>query len=152
PPGIAGAAPLPPLFRTVQLHLSAPLGLEGVYTLQVDGPADCKGTPITASATLARAAAPDSGTVLISELLFDARAPAPEFVEIYNPGTRAIDLQQLYISLLDESGLPRSSVPVSAAGGLLLPGQYLALTRDPAALCRYYTCKAFEQVLEVAAL
>ncbi|GAA0529603.1 lamin tail domain-containing protein [Chitinophaga japonensis] len=152
PVSIARAVPLSPLFQEVQLHLSNPLGLEGVYTLEMAGPTDCKGVPVTATATLARAAAPDSGTVLISELLFDARSPAPEFVEIHNPGARAIDLQQLYIALLDEDSLPRSSMAVGTAGGLLLPGQYLALTRDPAALCRYYTCKAFDNILQVPAL
>jgi len=152
PLSVVRAVPLAPLFQLVQLHLSAPLGVEGVYALQLDGPAECTGAPATATATLARSAVPDSGRVLISELLFDARSPAPEFVEIHNPGTRAIDLQQLYVSLLDEDSLPRSSIPVSTAGHLLLPGQYLALTRDPAALCRYYTCKAFEHILQVAAL
>lgn len=145
----AGAALLPPLFNTVQLHLSLPLQQETVYTLTVNSLADCRGEPtgIRNSAELALPAAPDSTALAISELLFDPRPPAPEFIELYNGSKSAVDLQQVYLSLTDEAGTPAEKIPLSREPRLLLPQQYLAFTRSPADLCSRYSCKAPENVL-----
>jgi hypothetical protein len=151
---IATARPLPPLFNTVLLQLSGPLAGDIIYTLRVEGITDCAGMPAAPdnTLTLALPAPADSGLALISELLFDPKPLAAEFVEICNNSARAIDLRDLFLARLDADGLPEEKVPLSAAQQLLLPAQYLALTRDPASLCRYYTCKAWENVLRVSSL
>lgn len=148
---IASLAALPPLFNTVLLRLSAPLSGTTTYTLQVKGVTDCSGTPPGAenSMTFALPAAGGAGNILFSEVLFDARSPAPEFVEIYNNGARAVDLQQLFIKTPERD---TARIPLSSTQHLLMPGQYMALTRDPEALCRYYSCKAYENLLRVSGL
>lgn len=150
-PAIASLSVLPPLFSTVLLRFSTPLPQTAICTLQVNGLTDCSGTPLGAgnSAVLALPASGGDGTVLFSELLFDAQSPAPEFIEIYNAGPRAVNLQELFITAPDRD---TARIPLSRTQRLLLPGQYMALTRDPAALCRYYTCKAWGNLVQVSAL
>ncbi|WP_298736863.1 lamin tail domain-containing protein [uncultured Chitinophaga sp.] len=147
---IAAVTVLPPLFNTVLLRLSAPLSATGSYTLQVKGLADCSGAPgADNSVVVALPAANGAGNILFSEVLFDARSPAPEFVEIYNHGNTAVNLQQLYLNAPERD---TARVALSRTQRLLMPGQYLALTRDPDALCRYYTCKAQENLLQLSGL
>ena len=149
-PAIAAANVVAPLFNSVQLQLSAPLQPEGIYTLRVKDLTGCTGQPMGLdSAILALPTVADSGTIVINELLFDPKPTAPEFVELYNRSSRAIDVQQLYIAMIDRDGQPGAPVAISATPRLLLPGQYLALTRNADALCRNYTCKARENLLEV---
>lgn len=148
---IASLTVLPPLFNTVLLRLSAPLSGTTIYTLQVKGIPDCSGTPPGAgnSIVFALPAAGGAGNILFSEVLFDARSPAPEFVEIYNNGSGAVNLQQLFINTPERD---TARIPLSRTQRLLMPGQYMALTRDPDGLCRYYTCKARENLLQVSSL
>jgi hypothetical protein len=150
-PAIASLTAVPPLFNTVLLRLATPLPGTAVCTLQVDGVTDCSGTRMDArnSAVFALPAAAGSGDILFSELLFDAQSPAPEFVEIYNHGARAVNLQELFITAPDRD---TARIPLSRTQRLLLPRQYMALTRDPGALCRYYTCKAWENLAQLSAL
>jgi hypothetical protein len=146
---IVAATAVPPLFNTVQLQLPAPL--QGIYTLRVKDITDCAGLPVSAldTAVLALPVMADSGMIVINELLFDPKPAAPEFIELYNRSARAVDLQQLYLAMVDRDGQPGAPVPLSKTPRLLLPGQYVALTRDPEALCRGYTCKAWENLLQV---
>ncbi|KAA2244776.1 hypothetical protein F0L74_02030 [Chitinophaga agrisoli] len=148
---VAAATVMPPLFNTVQLHLASPLQHATIYAITASNITDCTGQPagLHNSVTAGLPTTPDSSTVIINELLFDPLQGAPEFVEIYNNGNAVIDLSGLYISMLGDDGRPENPVPLSTDGRLLLPGQYLALTRDPDALCRYYTCKAAENLLQV---
>jgi hypothetical protein len=152
--GITAATPLPPFFNEVRLQVSPPLEKGTLYTLQVDNIRDCVGRSPDGpqQVTLALPAVADSGAVLISEVLFDPLPLAPEFVEIYNHGAAAIDLQGLYIARLDEESQPAGKIQLAREQRLLLPGRYMALTRDPDALCRYYTCKAAENLLQLSSL
>lgn len=151
PVAIASINVLPPLFNTVQLRLSVPLSGTVTYTLQVKGIADCSGKPPGAdnSIVFALPAVGGAGNILFSEVLFDARSPAPEFVEICNKGTNAVNLQQLFINTPERD---TARIPLSRTQRLLMPGQYMALTRDADGLCRYYTCKARENLLQVSGL
>jgi len=151
PAAITSLSVLPPLFNTVSLRLAAPLSATTTYTLQVKGITDCSGTHPGAENSLVFAlpAAGGSGDILFSEVLFDARSPAPEFVEIYNHGNQAVNLQQLFINAPERD---TARIPLSKTQRLLMPGRYMALTRDPDALCRYYTCKAWENLLQVSGL
>jgi len=152
-PAVVAAHVAPPLFNTVQLQLAAPLQPEGIYTLRVKDITGCAGQPLGRdSAVLALPTVADSGTIVINELLFDPKPGAPEFVELYNRSSRAIDVQQLSIAMIDRDGQPGAPVAVSAIPRLLLPGQYLALTRNADALCRNYTCKAWGNLLTVSSL
>lgn len=151
PAAITSLTVLPPLFDAVLLRLSAPLSATTTYTLQLKGISDCSGTAPGAdnSIVFALPAAGGAGNILFSEVLFDAQSPAPEFVEIYNHGTVAVNLQQLFINA---PGRDTARIPLSRTQRLLMPGQYMALTRDPDALCRYYTCNARENLLQVSGL
>ncbi len=151
---VAAAAVIPPLFNIIKLHLAAPLQHGVIYTITAGNITDCTGQPIGLhnSVTAGLPKTPDSSAVIINELLFDPLQGAPEFVEVYNRSTYAVDLASLYISMLGDDGQPNDPVPLSTDGRLLLPGQYLALTRSPEALCRYYTCKAAENLLQVNSL
>lgn len=130
----------------VRLVFAQPFPAGDSLLLQVEGISDAAGNKMV-PVSIWFMYYPDA--VLFSELLFDPKPLAPEFVEIHNHGATAVDLQELYINAPERD---TDRIPLSRTQHLLLPGQYIALTRDPDALCRYYTCKAAENLLKVSSL
>jgi hypothetical protein len=108
------------------------------YTLAVSGFADCWGNavvPFTATFAIPEIAQP--GDLIINEILFNPFTPGQDFVEIYNRSERAISLQGW--SLAGETANAPSDIRDIASQALvLLPGEYLVLTRTGHFLPTYY--------------
>lgn len=140
---VAGVTASPPLYNNISLHLAAPLLQDTLYTIGVSGLRDCTGQEVTADGDIAfaRVNAPDSFDIVINEILYDPAAGVPEFIEIYNRSTKAIDLSRLFLAKRKEDGAPDGLIPLGDQPSLLLPTGYAAFTTDPQALCMYYDCR-----------
>ncbi|MCW3462631.1 lamin tail domain-containing protein [Chitinophaga nivalis] len=151
---ILSATVLPPLFNAVSLQLSQPLQQQLLYTVTVNGIADCAGAVSgwMTTATLGRPQAPVAADVIINELLFYPLPGRPEFIELYNRSTKVIALDSLRICARKAAGRLEPLKRISAGARLLMPGQWLAITTDATLLCRYYHCRARGQVEEVGSL
>lgn len=150
---ITGCEVLPPLFTSVTLRLSAPIQAEQNYLLNTTGVTGCyqEESNIHTSVTIGTPQLPLAQDVVINEVLFYPPPGVPEFIEIYNRSQKAVALKQLYFGVRKD-GKPASLKPLSTAGRLLMPGQWLAITTDAALLCRHYLCKAPENIQEVSSL
>jgi hypothetical protein len=140
---IADVAVQPPLYNNVVFRLGAPLLRDTSYLAAVSGLRDCTGQDVTMGNDIAfaRISTADSLDIVINEILYDPAPGTPEFVEIYNRGRKAVNLEQVYLARRKESGALEDVTALSSNPHTLLPGSYAAFTGEPAALCTQYDCR-----------
>ncbi|MGX5817933.1 lamin tail domain-containing protein [Chitinophaga lutea] len=145
---------IPPFFDQVLLTWPAALTPGTVRRLEMTGLRSCEGRELEpAEAVVARPLSPDSGDIVINELLFDPPTGAEDFAEILNCSPHALELEGLLWAGRGADGNLRQAVPLVPDPYLLLPGEYLAFTADPGAICRNYTCKGrLEQISSLPTL
>ncbi len=128
--GIAvGDAFIEPSGKSVVLELNSALQ-EGIsYTLQANGLADCLGN-ISSNAqifTFALPSLPIAKDIIINEILFNPETNGVDYVELYNRSDKVIDLQNLVIANIDQTG---EDLEVIASNYLFYPDSYVVLTSD----------------------
>lgn len=124
--------------RSVILHFDQMFYPGMDYQLKLSGNlVDCAGIPIS-SGQIQRFALPVQplyNEILISEILFNPQPFCPRFVEIFNPGSKTFDLADLRIGKKNaRNGQIESVAPLTIGHHLFYPGDYLAVTDDPARL------------------
>ena len=127
-------------FDQLQLHLQSPL-LEGEwYDLSVTGSVtDCAG--YETSSVNFHFALPqyvDSLDVVINEILFNPVSGGYSFVELYNRSQKAVQASDLQLSMRNDNGGLSTPVPLTNEPFLLLPGQYLVVSRNVDAVMQQY--------------
>lgn len=142
------------LSPTVQLRLTAPLQYGRVYTVSISRIMDCSGNAIGQynKAKIGLAENPEPADIVLNELLFNPRPGSHDYAEIYNRSNKTIDARDLYIANRTTSGSPGSVRRISESPFFLYPGDYLAVTEDPAALQLHYLVKNPDAVLRLSAL
>lgn len=91
---------------------------------------------------------PDSGDLLISEVLFDPGPDGLEFVECYNASDKVIDLNEIAIATLDEAGVVKDFSRAGAGSVLIFPKEYLALCADPGCMHRSFPAAPPENIVK----
>ncbi|HOW31051.1 MAG TPA: lamin tail domain-containing protein [Bacteroidales bacterium] len=131
-----------PDYRKVVMILANPIVQGTVYTLTLSGSfSDCAGNVISSSATarfaIPSVARPDD--IVINEVLYNPAPGCVDFVEILNRTTDVFDLQWLILATCDTATLILSDESnLSSESRLILPGDYLVLTTDTAAVKAFY--------------
>lgn len=77
---------------------------------------------------------PQKETLILNEILPQATGNGAEFVELYNLGTKALDLSQVGLSLIDTSGDLKKVYPIAPQGAVLMPKHYAVVTSNVQAL------------------
>jgi hypothetical protein len=129
---------LAPENRTVILHFDGAFVPGKQYQLEIsEGLVDCAGLSVS-SGRMHRFAfplRPAENEILISEILFDPLPYCPRFIEIHNPGLKTFDLADLRMAKQNtKNGQIESISPFTEEHQLFFPGDYLAVTDDPAGL------------------
>ncbi|HOY33180.1 MAG TPA: lamin tail domain-containing protein [Bacteroidales bacterium] len=108
-----------------------------IYTLTVrDSIFDCAGNQASVNqyVKFGIPALPDSGDLVINEVLADPFSGGADFVEIYNRSGKVLDFADLSLLSLTDSAL------ITTENFLSLPGSYTLLTTNPDAVkTQYYT-------------
>ena len=118
-----------PLCESLKLFFPEDFSQRATYWLSYSGLSDCEENPAEAGVLVAGAVSePVHGSVLINEIMYDPDEECPAYVELYLPGDRIYDLQDLAIHLVEEEDPPDHPVALSPHSRLFLPGQYLVLT------------------------
>jgi hypothetical protein len=148
------ARPQAPLFREVELLLPVPMEPKKNYLLNISGLKDCRGNTMVWAQENKAALASDPGAdgICINEILFDPVPGGSDYVELFNKGDAAIDVAQLYLGNRNAAGQPASLVPCAHAPWILFPGEYLALTENPAHVLERYTVASPGKLLQVKAM
>jgi len=119
-----------------------------VYTLQVTEMTDCLGNTISQPLTrrIGLPETPEPGDILINEILFFPQVGGSDFVELVNASAKIIALDGLVLrNAAKESG---SIQTVLATGGLLFPGEYVALSESPDDIAMRYPLPEVVAILE----
>lgn len=84
---------------------------------------------------------PDSGEVVINEILFETDDSLTEFIELYNVTDKFLDAGSLYLIRTDTfSGEIIAYAQPLPRGLALAPKAYLVITNDAERLLKYYPC------------
>jgi len=124
--------------------------------LTVSNLVNCNGVPIDPAANTALILITDAiktGDILISEVLFNPKAGGIDFVELYNPTNKILDLKELTISNPAASGTTGPSKRViSATTVLIRPKTYWVLTANPEITKQHYEVKNPSQMVQVTSM
>lgn len=137
----------------VRVLLQAPALASQPYELELSGLRDCFGSALAGlKARLVLAEIPQTGDLIINEVLFNPRTGEPKFVEIKNTGGRYLNLEGWSLANLGKDGKPDQGKVFGRAGTLLAPEGHLAVTTDAAALKLVYPKSAQGDVVQIPAL
>jgi hypothetical protein len=130
------------------LNIDSSLGYQLTVSTQIK---DCVGNTLNTDYTSARFGIPrfpKVGDVLINEFLFDPNDGGSEFIELYNKSDKIIDLKYLSFFTYNSSGAPSSIYPISSAGYLFFPGDYMVLTDKAPGVSEFYNVNNELRILE----
>jgi len=139
--------------KTVQLNLSNKLTFQIKYTVAVTGAFDCVGNVIGSNNT-AIFALPEqgfSGDLIINEVLFNPYTGGSDFVEIYNNSNKFINLQGWSLANLENDSIDNFKA-LTNNSKLILPGEFVLLTKDEQAVENDYMNSVSDAFLQMEAL
>jgi hypothetical protein len=142
PPPIS-VQPMSPFYRGVVLTYSDSFADKQLYRIVVDGVKDCVGNGISTIdySDFSLPHKPSPGDVVINEILFDPRGSGADYVELYNPTDKAIDLSYLYLANANSNNQINSFFQIEPEGYTLLSDDYAVLTDDPQNIKQEYTVR-----------
>jgi hypothetical protein len=128
------AFPVAPEYVSVILDFGSQLDTLLLYELSVTGISDCPGNQMDVEAILfGYPAVAKAGDLLINEILFNPFTGGSDFVEIYQAGSRPIDLSTIEIAEgYGKGDSVYNAFRLSDEPFLLLPGELICLTKDVA--------------------
>jgi hypothetical protein len=132
-----------------RLTLTDPIVAGVIYTIAVSGANDCTGNAIGAAntGTFALPQPAAAGDLVINEVLYDPVGTGSDFVELYNRSAKTISLA--FMQLADETnGAIANYRTITADAVLLLPGQYVLLTANPADIAARYPQSRTDRFLQ----
>ncbi len=89
------------------------------------------------------------GDVFINEVLFNPVAGGSDFVEIYNNSIKHISVKSMYLASRNTKLELTQIYPLSISKRVLLPGEYLALTKDTNGVFPWFRIKCRECFLQM---
>ena len=106
---------------------------DSVYRLLLEPVNDVNGNALLGQEYwFGMATQPETGDLLINEIMFDPANDGVEYIELYNAGKHIINSNDVYLTKCDENGRLAVLQPLSDEPYALLPGSYLLLVADKA--------------------
>jgi hypothetical protein len=138
-----------PLFEKVNLVLNNPLTKNKTYIITATGIKDCISNEIGIynNTRVGLCDDVDSLDVVINEILFNPPSDGVDFIELYNRSEKIINLKNLFLANLNTYGFVDNITPATEDDYLLFPGDYVALTSDPAIIKRKYVSENPDHIL-----
>ncbi len=130
-----------PSCRKARLYFETPFPPDLIHTLLIPaGIMDPSGNVLTEERVqFGDAQQAIEGEVVINEVLFNPWPDGVDFVELYNRGSRCIDLRTLRLCGLDaDNGTVKSSIAITTLPYSILPGAYCVLSTDGNAVRKQY--------------
>jgi flagellar hook assembly protein FlgD len=151
--GVATSAlPIGPAFTTVEVKLNVPITRGAEHLLTVANVTDCAGNVIDANANTAMlflAKPIKANDILISEVLVNPKNNGVDYIEIYNNTADVMDLKDLQLANVDDSGKVANIKAVSTTSVFMQPKAYWVLTTKPTIVQEQYVCKYPNQLVQM---
>ena len=120
-----------PLSETIICHFTVEPSLFSRFTFYMPALSDCQGNLCGEfSFNGGPAVIPEPGSVIINEIMYDPSEGSVEYIEIYNPGQRFIDLRDLGLALSSEEEPFDKILRLSEYSRMMAPGDYLVLSES----------------------
>lgn len=132
--------------RVVSLFFTSPFQEQITYTVCVsDSIFDCAGNKLRAMscADIAIPETPDSGDIIINEILFDPKDDGNDYVEIFNRSAKILDIKDLVLGNASEDKT------ITNDNYLLFPKNYLVLTSDQEMVKKQYSTPNIFQFIDM---
>ncbi|WP_199120123.1 lamin tail domain-containing protein [Pedobacter sp. ASV28] len=124
--------------------------------LTVTNLANCAGIPIDPTAntaTILITGAINANDILISEILFNPKTGGFDFVELYNPTNRILDLKDLTLSNPTATGTTGPSKrTITTTSVFIRPKTYWVLTASPEVVKQHYQVEYPNQMVQIASM
>ena len=88
--------------------------------------------------------------VIFNEIMFNAPAESEEYIELYNRSKKLIDLKHLSLTTRKTDGSLNKANPITSNTVILEPGEYVAISRNPDAVCSYFSCRNLALMVEMS--
>ena len=140
---------------SVKLTLATAIVTNTESLLTVTNMSNCAGIAIDPTANTAIILITESikpKDILISEILFNPRTDGVDFIEVYNPTNKILDLKELTISNPSATGSGNSKRAISATSVFIRPKTYWVLTANPDAVKQQYEVKYPRQMTQIASM
>lgn len=85
----------------------------------------------------------------ISEVLFNPKNGGVDFVEIFNPSSVAIHLDQYYLGNVNNKGEVSNLQRITSENIVIRPGTYKVLTTDPSLILQHYPAAISNNILQM---
>ena len=130
------------------LHVG-PIQPDAIYTFTVLGVTDCWGNSAgTVAGQFATPRIPVEGDLVINEILYDPFEGGTDFIEIYNNASYVVSLDSCAIADAT-SGEMNSPDFITERELLLIPGEFLILTKDGRRLSEFYPETKTKRIFQV---
>lgn len=141
-----------PSFVAIQLSFDSPLLPEQTYELTASNLADCAGNLAREiKVPFGLPSEPDSGDIVLNEILFNPRANGVDFVEIYNTSSRYINLNGWKLGTIKD-GIPDNLRPITEKDRIMHPFSFLAISSDSKIIEQQYPTHQNRNLLTANAL
>ena len=156
PGAIASLNPAEPSYEAVEITFEEEIDSEVVYSITGSNLLkDCMGNGLIVSDALefSYPQLPDTGELVINEVLFNPKHNGVDFVELYNKSSHAIDISSLYIIEADpltEEIIKK--VPLASEKLIFIKNDFLVLTEEPATIIEHYPKSRTKKMLSVAGM
>ncbi|MDR1673135.1 MAG: lamin tail domain-containing protein [Bacteroidales bacterium] len=141
-------------FDRLQLTLDTPLQDGQWYELSTSGNmTDCAGYAFPPA--FFRFSTPqfaDNQDIIINEVLFQATSDGYTFIELYNRSQKTVRVSDLQLSMRNADGNLSSPVALTEEPFLLMPGQYIVVSRNVESVMQQYRADNAECFLRMAGM
>jgi hypothetical protein len=121
------------------------------YVLEIDHLADCiSNYSFDHHLEFLLPEVPDSGDLLINEILVDPYSGGSEFVEIVNVSDKTINMKNLQFKTVDDQNQDKSLAYLTSDALLFHPGEILVLSADTSTIAPYYSHSNPDAFFEVS--
>lgn len=141
--------------KLVQLTLGKPLRHNTIHTLTAGGElTDCDGNMISGrQVPIGLPGKIEPGDVVLNEILFNPHPGGARYVEIYNRSDKPVDVWDLMLASMDTlEGVLTTVHHISDESRLMMPGDYLVLTRDSSGVKRHYLTPFPGRIIELPSM
>lgn len=137
--------------KTYSLNLSTKLAFQTTYTVTATGISDCVGNTGNSTFSFSLPEQGNVGDIVINEVLFNPFTGGSDFVEIYNNSTKYINLQNWELANFDNDSISNRKI-ISSMPYVLMPKQFLVLTKDAANIKQEYINAKQDRMLQMSTL
>jgi hypothetical protein len=125
--------------RQLKVILFDQLVPKSIYTFTISEISDCNGNEMTSPSRVqfALPALATPGDLVVNEILFNPRPNGVDFIEIFNPSDKYINLKSYSLANIDDDQ-PVNIKEIVAEDLLIHPQQYIVFTTDDATLKSEY--------------